>query len=116
MPQYYSPGGNSEKVCLTYIIQIIHEHAKPNIKALVLTCIPNGQLYAVYGKSIFKSGKGGYAKGKDFRYSYSTEPFFELLTEKYKEKVFRVELIYLAKDLEPGDITNLSDVPIHFQF
>jgi len=116
LPQYYNPKENNEKVCLTYIIQIIHEHAKPNIKALVLTCIPNGQLYSVYGKSIFKSGKTGYAKGKDFRYSYSTEPYFKLLTERYKEEVFRVELIYLAKGLESGDITNLSDVPVHFQF
>jgi len=116
LPQYYNPEGNIEKVCLTYIIQIIHEHAQPNIKALVLSCIPNGQLYSVYGKSIFKSGKGGYVKGRDFRYSYSTEPFFKLLTEKYKEKVFRVELIYLAEGLKPEDITNLSNVPVHFQF
>ncbi|MEA1965147.1 MAG: hypothetical protein U9O41_08535, partial [Candidatus Aerophobetes bacterium] len=116
LPQYYNPKGDTKKVCLTYIIQIIHEHAKPNIKALKLVCIPNGQLHLHYGKSIFKSGKSGYAKGKDFRYSYSQEPYFKLLTERYKERIFRVELIYLAKDLKPGDITNLLDVPIHFQF
>jgi len=113
LPQYYSLKGNIKKPCLTYIIQIIHEHAKPNIKALKLVCIPNGQLYSSYGKSIVGGGK---TKGKSFRYVYSAEPYFKLLAERYKEKVFRIELIYLAKGLKPKDITNLSDVPVHFQF
>jgi hypothetical protein len=94
----------------------VHEHAKPNIKALKLVCIPNGQLYSHYGKSIFKSGKSGYAKGKDFRYNYAAEPHFKLLSERYKENIFRIELLYLSKDLNPEDITNLSDIPIHFQY
>jgi len=115
LPQYYSPKGNSKKPCLTYIIEIIHEHAKPNIKALKLVCIPNGQLYPHYGKSIFKSGKGGYTKAKDFRFNYSAEPHFKLLS-KHNEKIFRVELIYLAKGLKVKDITNLSGIPVHFQF
>jgi len=116
LPRYYKISQKTEKPCLTYIIQIVHEHAKPNIKALKLACIPNGQLYPHYGKSIFKSGKGGYAKAKDFRYNYSAEPYFKLLSEKYKEKIFRIELIYLSKDVNKEDITNLSDVPVHFQF
>ena len=57
----------------------------------------------------------GYAKGKDFRYNYSAEPYFKLLSERYKEKIFRIELIYLAKGLRTEDITNLSDVPVHSQ-
>jgi len=116
LPQYYHTSPKTEKPCLTYIIQIVHEHAKPNIKALKLVCIPNGLLYSHYGKSIVKSGKGGYAKGKDFRYNYSAEPYFKFLTERYKEKIFRIELIYLAKGLNTEDITNLPDVPVHFQF
>lgn len=113
LPQYYSPMGEIKKPCLTYIIQIIHEHAKPNIKALKLVCVPNGQLFPSYGRSIIGGGK---TKGKSFRYVYSAEPYFKLLTKRYKEKVFRIELIYLAKGLKPKDITNLSDVPVHFQF
>lgn len=115
LPQYYHTS-SGEKPCLTYIIQIVHEHAKPNIKALKLVCIPNGQLYSHYGKNIFKSGKGGYTKGKDFRYNYSIEPYFKSLSNKYKEKIFRIELIYLSKEIKKEDITNLSDVPVHFQF
>jgi hypothetical protein len=116
LPQYYRTSPKIEKPCLTYIIQIVHEHAKPNIKTLKLVCIPNGQLYPHYGKSIFKSGKGGYARAKDFRYNYSAGPYFKLLSERYKEKIFRIEIIYLAKGIKQEDITNLSDVPIHFQF
>ncbi len=116
LPQYYQLSPNTMKPCLTYIIQIVHEHAKPNIKALKLVCIPNGQLYPHYGQSIFKSSKSGYAKGKDFRYHYSIEPFFKLLTSRYNENIFRVELIYLANGLRNEDITNLTDIPVHFQF
>lgn len=115
LPQYYKIPPDTKKFCLTYIIQIVHEHAKPNIKALKLVCIPNGQLYPHYGKSIFKSGKSGYAKRRDFRYHYSIEPYFKLLSNKYNEKVFRIELIYLANGLKKEDITNMKDVPIHFQ-
>lgn len=113
LPHYYKPKGDVDKPCLTYIIQIIHEHAKPNIKALVLTCIPNGQLYSVYKKSIFGGGK---TKGTSFRYTYSAEPYFKLLKKRYKEKIFRIELAYLDKSLNVRDITALSDVPVHFQF
>jgi hypothetical protein len=116
LPHYYQTSPKTEKACLTYIIQIVHEHAKPNIKSLELVCIPNGQLYLHYGKNIFKSGKGGYTKAKDFRYNYSAEPYFKLLSERYKEKIFRIEIIYLAKGIKQEDITNLSDVPVHFQF
>ncbi|MEO0189677.1 MAG: hypothetical protein ABIL18_01705 [candidate division WOR-3 bacterium] len=116
LPQYYNPKGNTKKPCLTYIIQIIHEHAKPSIKALKLVCIPNGQLYQHYGKDIFKSGKGGYKKARDFRFNYSAEPYFKLLSEHYKEKVFRVELVYLSKELKIEDVTNLKDIPVHFRF
>ncbi len=116
LPYYYNPEGDNKKPCLTYIIQIIHEHAKPNIKALKLVCLPNGQLFSHYGKGIVKSGKGGYEKAKDFRFHYSTEPYFKLLSEQYNKKIFRVELVFLAKDLDAKNITGLSDVPIHFQF
>lgn len=112
LPRYYQVL-DMRKPCLTYAIQIIHEHARPDIKALKLVCIPNGQLYSVYGKGIFKSGKSGYTRGGDFRYKYSAEPLFKLLSEKYQEKIYRVELIYLSQGINKKDITSLEDVPIH---
>lgn len=116
LPNYYIVDENCKKPCLTYIIQIIHEHAKPNIKALKLVCIPNGQLYTHYKKEIFRSGKAGYSKAKDFRYNYCSNPFFNILSKKYEEKIFRIEIVFLDKDLNPRDITNISDVPVHFQY
>ncbi len=116
LPHYYKISAKIRKPCLNYIIQIVHEHAKPDIKALKLVCVPNGQLYPHYGKNIFKSSKAGFAKAKDFRFNYSSEPYFKLLSNKYKEKIFRIELVYLSKDMKREEITNLSDVPVHFQF
>jgi len=78
-----------------------------------LICVPNGQLYSLYGKDIFGGGK---IKRKSFRYVYSREPHFRLLTKKYKKGIFRIELIYLAKDLNVSDITTLSTIPVHSQF
>jgi len=112
LPTYYNVGKNKFKPCLTYAIQIIHEHAKPNIKALLLICIPNGQLYEHYQDKIFRSGKSGTAKQRDFRFNYWLDPYFKLLSKDDK-KIFRVELIYIDKSLRPEDITNLKDIPYH---
>lgn len=112
LPTYYKLEENKIKPCLTYAIQVIHEHAKPNIKALLLICIPNGQLYNLYQDRIFRSGKSGTVKQKDFRYNYWKEPYFRLLSTNIK-KIFRVELIYLDKTLKPEEITKLKDIPCH---
>ncbi|OIN97334.1 hypothetical protein AUJ66_03645 [Candidatus Desantisbacteria bacterium CG1_02_38_46] len=108
LPEYYL----KNKPCLTYAIQIIHEHAKPGIKALILISIPNGQLFSIYGKSVIKSGKGGYEKGRDFRYHYAEEPYFKLLKEKYKKDIFRIEFLYLDKDLLSKKIAVFDNAPI----
>jgi len=113
LPFYYQTSSDNEKPCLTYIIQIIHEHAKPDIKSIKLVCIPNGQLFSYYGEDIIGGGK---TKGTSFRYMYSREPHFKLLSEKYKEDIFRVELIYLSRELKVKDITSLSSIPVHFQY
>lgn len=110
LPKYYNIK-NKKIPCLTYIIQIIHKHAKPNIKALVLASIPNGQLFSVYGKSIIRSGKAGISKSKDFRFKYLSEPKFKLLSNT--ENIFRVELIYLAKDLKAEEITGNKQIPVY---
>lgn len=112
LPQYYTLNKNIKKPCLTYIIQVIHEHAKPDIKALKLICIPNGQLYSHYGKNIYGGRK---TKEKSFRYVYSKEPYFKLLTKKYKEKIFRAELVYISKKLKLDNIAGIKNIPVHFQ-
>lgn len=36
--------------------------------------------------------------------------------KRYKEKIFRIELVYLDKGLKSEDITSISGIPVHFQF
>lgn len=110
LPQYYNLK-NKKIPCLTYIIQIIHEHAQPNIKALILASIPNGQLFSEYGESIVKSGKSGFGKSKDFRFKYASEPKFKLLSSN--EPIYRVELIYLSTDKTVKEITGNNQIPVY---
>ncbi|MGB9663647.1 MAG: hypothetical protein ACPL25_01840 [Ignavibacteria bacterium] len=115
LPFYYHINGN-EIPCLTYVIQIVHEHAKPNIKALILAAIPNGQLFGFYNKSIFRSGKSGVNKSKDFIFKYSDEPRFKIISEDSGRNIFRVELIYLSNDLQVEEITANKNIPVNQKF
>jgi hypothetical protein len=88
LPTRYSDG----KITLTYTVQVIHEHFSDKIHALVLACVPNGNLNEVYGGKIMKAGKGGWKKAKDFRFRYKSEGGvlkFELIDGKPP----RVEII-----------------------
>ncbi|MEJ5166596.1 MAG: hypothetical protein WHV67_06175 [Thermoanaerobaculia bacterium] len=115
LPFYYKMENNIEKPCLTYVIQIIHEYAKSDIKCLLLISIPNGQLYSQYKKEIFKSGKAGYAKAKDFRFTYRSNPLFKILSDHYNEKKYRVEIVFISKEIHQKEITNLNEIPVHFK-
>lgn len=96
---------------LTFVIQIIHEHMEPNVKALSVICIPNGQLFSHYGDKILQAGKGGWLKAKDIRYKYAKEPRFVLLSKKYNVNIFRIEVLALAKKLSIKDLTG-QNLPI----
>ncbi|MCX7880765.1 MAG: hypothetical protein N2517_08900 [Ignavibacteria bacterium] len=110
IPNYYT----INKVVLpslTYIIQIVHENFKPELKAILLICIPNGQLYSIYGSSIISGGK---PKGKSFRYNYAREPrFLKLCGANFD--TFRVEILCLNKNLKQKDIVGIQkfQIPIH---
>lgn len=111
LPTYYM---NKQKPCLTYAIHIIHEHAKPNIIALSLICIPNGQLYKHYQKSIIRAGKSGFTGARDIRYKYAAEPHFKLLKQQNNQTYFRIEIVCLDKKFKPQDITTIKNLPVHF--
>lgn len=83
LPAYYSDG----KPCLTYTIQVIYDHTTFEIIAVLLICIPNNQLYSVYGNDIAKAGK---RKDESFRYAYCERPRFELL----HEQPLRLDFLY----------------------
>lgn len=92
------PKYSDDKITLTYVLQIIHEHLSPKIYAIVLACIPNGMLYNIYGDKIIKAGKGGYKKAKDFRFNYNFKGKI-LKFSLIKNKPPRVEIICALKSL-----------------
>lgn len=96
---------------LTYVIQVVHEHMQPKINALNVICIPNGQLLKYYGEGILNAGKSGWAQAADIRYSYHKQPYFLLLKQRYKEDVFRIEILLLDKNLSIKDLTG-KDLPL----
>ena len=87
LPQYYNLGKENEKPCLTYIIQIIHDIKSMDIISVLLICIPNGQLYNVYGNDIVGAGKG---KGISMRYEYKDIPYFKKLGDNH----YRVRFLH----------------------
>jgi len=96
---------------LTYVIQIIHEHMSPKINALNVICIPNGQLLKYYGSKILQAGKGGWQKATDIRYKYAAEPHFLLLSKKYDQDLFRIEILLLDKNFSVKRLTG-KNLPI----
>jgi len=91
LPTYYNKGKKTEKACLTYAIQLIHNPETLEIIAILLISIPNGQLYDLYGDKIVGGGK---VKGASFRYRYKDAPRFEALSDK----PYRFKFLYWNKD------------------
>jgi hypothetical protein len=78
LPTRYS----DRKLTLTYAIQVVHEHFSERIHAILLACIPNGELFEIYRDKIMKAGKGGWKKAKDFRFRY-----------EFRNEILKFELI-----------------------
>ena len=71
------------RITLTYVILVIHKHFSDRIDAILLTCVPNGELFEIYGAKISRAGKGGRERRKDFRFKYIVDGDvlrFKLLT------------------------------------
>lgn len=98
LPEYYH-FDTQELPCLTYIIQIVHNNFDPNLIAMLLICVPNGQLFSKYGNLIFAKGK---SKSSSFRYKYCIEPRFKLISNN--RNFFRVEILCLNKTKKAEEI------------
>lgn len=74
LPTIYTLKHNvhEQKLCVTYIIQIVYVEDSDKILCVVLVCIPNGELRSEYGDNIMDKGK---TKGKSFRYKYGNQTF-----------------------------------------
>lgn len=84
-------GVHRKKLCLTYVIYILHRAGEERIYSVLLICVPNGLLSSVYG-NIIQSGKSGKEKGSNARFNYGRFLKFKLL----EEDKFRV--FFLCKD------------------
>ena len=79
LPTFYSITRDHEevsKVCITYALLIVYDWQE--IVKVFLICIPNGELYEIYGESIVGGGK---SIGKSLRYKFKDQKF-ELLPNK----------------------------------
>ena len=59
LPQYYTLDNNTEKLCLTYMLQVVYEAETYDIITIQLISVSNGQLYRIYGDAIVGKGKAG---------------------------------------------------------
>jgi len=96
LPVIYS----NNKICLTYVIQIIHNNLEDLPKIITLFSIPNGLLKSTYGNCI-NAGKGQsklnrLSSKKDVRFLYKKANKFENLSNKPS----RIKIIYPEKFTE----------------
>lgn len=99
LPPFYNRGKSDEKICLTFVINIIYikEGNEFKILSIVLISVPNGELYPVYRDKIVGASKN---KGEAFRYNYSRLPYFKLLAKKPS----RVKLLFKDDSISEKDI------------
>ena len=83
LPTHYTKKDGEIKLCLTYFLNILYDEKDLDIQAMVLTCMPNGNLKKIYGNKVLSAGKN---KGR-IRYNYTETPKFELLKNKYRSKI-----------------------------
>lgn len=109
LPTHYSKtflknGEEFLKPCLTYFIYILHRHASKEIYSVLLICMPNGELYSIYGNKILHAGK----TKNSVRYAFKEEPRFLLLSERTKEDVFRIEFLVKSRNYSQEDLIGIS--------
>jgi len=101
LPSFYSAtfeknSKTYKKPALTYFIYVLHKHASKKIYSILLVCMPNGELYGLYGDKILNAGKN---KRHNIRYSFRQEPRFLLLSEEMQRDIFRIEFLQKSKEL-----------------
>ena len=105
LPTIYS----NKKICLTYVIQIIHNNLEDLPKIITLFSIPNGLLKSTYGNCV-NSGKHAQILNRlnsrgDIRFLYKKAKKFENL----KDKPDRIKIIY-PKDFSKELIKKYLDL------
>ena len=109
LPTYYSKtfirnGETMRKLGLTYFIYVLHKHASEKIYAVLLICMPNGELYEIYKDRILQAGK----IKNNVRYAFRKEPRFLLLSHSDKN-VFRIEFLLKGKDFSQQELIGIPN-------
>lgn len=95
LPTFYTINGK-RKICLTYFIVILNEEIEKDIKTIILTCMPNGELAPYYEDRIVNNNSiryGPLAPGKndtEARFRYIETKYFKLL----ENKPLRTKILY----------------------
>jgi len=92
LPTFYTKSNGTKKICLTYFICILYNETNLNIQAIIITCMPNGELAEIYEPHVLKAGKN---KGK-VRFKFTECKYFELL----KDKPLRTKVLIWKPDDE----------------
>lgn len=110
LPKNYTVTKPRKKIkpCLTYFIVIIFEPDDFNIPCMYISCMPNGRLRNNYGDKVLSSAKN---KGKNARYHWEDNPFFELLPKNQKNNYpGRIRVVhYDDKENVKDDPCNICD-------
>ncbi|HDD57449.1 MAG: hypothetical protein DRN25_03780 [Thermoplasmata archaeon] len=108
LPTHYSKtfkkdGKVYKKPTLTYFIYALHKHASKEIYSILLVCMPNGELYDVYGDKILHAGK----TKNSVRYAFKEEPRFVLLSDRHE--IFRIEFLVKNKNYTQKDLIGIPE-------
>ena len=110
LPTFYSKtfekeGNTYYKPALTYFIYALHKHASKEIYSILIVCMPNGELYNIYGDKILHAGK----TKNSVRYAFKEKPRFILLSKKRGLDVFRIEFLIKSKNFSQKDLIGISE-------
>lgn len=94
LPTFYQKGTKNEKICLTYFITILSDPETLAVNLISIMCMPNGELYDVYGSDVLKAGK----IESEARFNFSKVPFFKLLGKGNDH--LRVKVVYFNEKME----------------
>lgn len=81
LPTFYNKNDGTRKICLTYFICILYNPENLDIQAMIITCMPNGELSKVY-EPLKTLSAGKLRDGRQVRYNYTNCKYFELLDNK----------------------------------
>jgi hypothetical protein len=86
LPQFYKKTNNTNKVCLTYFLNILHDANTLQTIMSYITCFPNGLLESQYGGKVLCAGK----IVTDVRANLNSLLKFQLLPNAYRTMVLYV--------------------------